>query len=62
LLSASVFQQAPASEAYEAQARSRPAPQAVPDAIFILAAAVWLVLVAGYAAQELRRGRADLGM
>lgn len=35
-------------------------PRAVPDAIFILAAAVWLVLVAGYAAQGLRRVLADL--
>jgi tellurite resistance protein len=35
-------------------------PPAVPDAIFILAAAVWLVLVAGYAAQGLRRVLADL--
>jgi tellurite resistance protein len=35
-------------------------PQAVPDAIFILAAAVWLVLVAGYGAQGWRRVLADL--
>jgi tellurite resistance protein len=35
-------------------------PQTVPDAIFILAAAVWLVLVAGYAAQGWRRVLADL--
>jgi len=33
---------------------------AVPDAIFALAAAVWLVLVTGYAAQGWRRMLADL--
>ncbi len=35
-------------------------PSAAPDAIFALAAAVWLVLVAGYAAQGRRRVLADL--
>ena len=35
-------------------------PPAVPDAIFALAAAVWLVLVVGYAAQGWRRVLADL--
>jgi hypothetical protein len=35
-------------------------PRLVPDAIDILAAAAWLILVSRYAAQGLRQLRADL--
>jgi tellurite resistance protein len=48
------------AEAWHAAGKILGIPAAVPDAIFIGAAAVWLVLVAGYAAQGLRQLASDL--
>ena len=47
-------------EAWNAASQTLGVSRAVPDAIFILAAVAWLVLVAGYAAQGPRQLLADL--
>ena len=47
-------------EAWEAARQALGLPRAVPDAIFIMAAVAWLVLIAGYAAKGPRQVLADL--
>lgn len=48
------------AEAWEAAGPVLRVPEAIADALFILAAAVWTILITAYAAQGARRLRADL--